>query len=190
MAEDSAFYGGGEWAVVFLWLDHGVLLLGRAGGGGCMYERCDYRPQNLDSDDECTDGVRERDGDEKWEDGSCPVLMLDEAVYHSVDSQEVPNGYATVPVVVNDNGYEFPAVMVAGSPDRWVLGAVVGKEGVWGWIRCRRRAGGGCLRGRARGVWLRMRRGGGSMRVGMWAGKDVTFERGWLLECVGSWEMR
>lgn len=114
MAEDCAFYGGGEWAVVLFWVDHGVLFLGRA-GGGCIHGPRDIQKLIRDSDDGCRNGVWKKDGDEKWEDQKCPMLTLDDARYHSVDSQEVPNGYARVPVTVNDNGYEFPAVMVAGS---------------------------------------------------------------------------
>lgn len=43
------------------------------------------------------------------------VLKLDDAVYHPIDSDKIPPGYSTVPVKVNDNGYEFQAKMIAGS---------------------------------------------------------------------------
>ena len=42
-------------------------------------------------------------------------LRLEEAIYHHIDSQDVPPGFSSVPVKVDDNGYEFDAMMVAGS---------------------------------------------------------------------------
>ena len=48
-----------------------------------------------------------------WEEGK--HLTLDGVDYHRVESKEVPPGYTSVPVKVNDNGYEFDAMMVAGS---------------------------------------------------------------------------
>ena len=44
-----------------------------------------------------------------------PLLKLDGVSYHRIDSDEVPPGYSSVPVKVNDNGDEFDAMMVAGS---------------------------------------------------------------------------
>ena len=44
-----------------------------------------------------------------------PALVLDGVVYGHVDTKLVPQGYTTVPVVVDDNGHEFPAMMIAGS---------------------------------------------------------------------------
>lgn len=141
LAADSALYGRRQWAVVLLRLDHGVLFPGTR-MEIANYGPCEHQPLVLDSDDDHNRGIRKRDRNEKWEDKKCPVLTLDDARYHSVDSQEVPNGYATMPVTVHDNGYEFPAVMVA------------------------------CTRRRVRSAWLRRRklrprRGGGSMRVVM-----------------------
>lgn len=43
------------------------------------------------------------------------VLKLDDAIYHRIESNEVPPGYSSVPVKVDDNGYEFDATMIAGS---------------------------------------------------------------------------
>ncbi|KAI4171513.1 MAG: hypothetical protein LQ343_004251 [Gyalolechia ehrenbergii] len=43
------------------------------------------------------------------------ALQLDGAVYHWIRSGEVPPGYSSVPVKVDDNGYEFDATMIAGS---------------------------------------------------------------------------
>ena len=43
------------------------------------------------------------------------TLRLDGVTYHRVDSEEVPPGYSSVPVTVNDNGDLFDAMMVAGS---------------------------------------------------------------------------
>ena len=44
-----------------------------------------------------------------------PLLKLDGVSYHRIDSDEVPPGYSSVPVKVDDNGDEFDAMMVAGS---------------------------------------------------------------------------
>ncbi|KAI4252081.1 MAG: hypothetical protein L6R42_008116 [Xanthoria sp. 1 TBL-2021] len=43
------------------------------------------------------------------------ALKLDGMVYHSIESDAVPPGYTSVPVKVDDNGFEFPATMIAGS---------------------------------------------------------------------------
>ena len=51
----------------------------------------------------------------QWERARLPALVLDEVTYGRVDTKLVPEGYATVPVVVDDNGVEFQATMVAGS---------------------------------------------------------------------------
>lgn len=56
-------------------------------------------------------GYKEQGKDEKWQGHS---LYMDEAKYFKVDSKEIPNGYASVPVQVNDNGIEFKTNMVAG----------------------------------------------------------------------------
>jgi Domain of unknown function (DUF4419) len=42
-------------------------------------------------------------------------LQLDEARYHRIDTDEVPPGWASVPVELNDNGTIIPCTMVAGS---------------------------------------------------------------------------
>lgn len=44
-----------------------------------------------------------------------PILCLDEAYYHKLDSLDVPPGWSKVPVKVDDNGDEFDALMIAGS---------------------------------------------------------------------------
>ncbi|KAL8708340.1 MAG: hypothetical protein Q9225_007614, partial [Loekoesia sp. 1 TL-2023] len=43
------------------------------------------------------------------------VLKLDDAIYHRIKSDDVPPGYSSVPVKVDDNGYKFDAAMIAGS---------------------------------------------------------------------------
>jgi len=43
-----------------------------------------------------------------------PVLQLDEARYHRIETSDVPPGWASVPVELNDNGYKIPCTMVAG----------------------------------------------------------------------------
>ncbi|KAM0798439.1 hypothetical protein BDR22DRAFT_373388 [Usnea florida] len=54
--------------------------------------------------------------DEKaWETACRPVLKLDGMFYHRVESDEVPPGYSSVPVKVDDNEDVFDSTMVAGS---------------------------------------------------------------------------
>lgn len=174
MAEDSAFYGGGQWAVVLFWVDHGVLFLGRAGGGGCMYGPCGYQPRTLDSDDGSRNGGCKKDGDETWEDKSCPVLTLDKAVYHSVNSQEVPNGYATVPVTVDDNGYEFPAVMVAGSVG---IGCSSREGGGMGLDTVQAESGWWMFERKSEGRMAAEKKAGDEARRRQYAGRDVGWGR-------------
>ncbi|KAL8967589.1 MAG: hypothetical protein Q9197_005350 [Variospora fuerteventurae] len=42
-------------------------------------------------------------------------LKLDNAIYHWIESEDVPPGYTSVPVTVDDNGNVFAATMIAGS---------------------------------------------------------------------------
>jgi hypothetical protein len=42
-------------------------------------------------------------------------LVLDGVEFHAVPTKAVPRGYCTVPVDINDNGYELKAEMLAGS---------------------------------------------------------------------------
>ena len=42
-------------------------------------------------------------------------MELDGVSYHRIESDEVPPGYSSVPVKVDDNGDVFDAMMVAGS---------------------------------------------------------------------------
>ena len=50
-----------------------------------------------------------------WEKARHPVLELDGVTYHRVESDEVPPGYSSVPVKVDDNGDVIDSTMVAGS---------------------------------------------------------------------------
>lgn len=50
-----------------------------------------------------------------WKNSRYPELILDGEVYHQVDSSEVPQGFLSVPVKINDNGFEVAALMIAGS---------------------------------------------------------------------------
>src|SRR5262249_12098776 len=44
-----------------------------------------------------------------------PRLVLDDALYHRIDSNDIPPGFASVPVIIDDQGDEYEAIMVAGS---------------------------------------------------------------------------
>ena len=50
-----------------------------------------------------------------WEKAKYPILKLDGVSYHRIESDEVPPGYSSVPVKVDDNGNLFDSMMVAGS---------------------------------------------------------------------------
>lgn len=50
--------------------------------------------------------------------------VLDGVTYHTIDTEDIPNGYASVPVKVDDNGVEHHTKMIAGS-----LGMQIGKSG-------------------------------------------------------------
>ncbi|KUJ13273.1 uncharacterized protein LY89DRAFT_687443 [Mollisia scopiformis] len=47
--------------------------------------------------------------------GSTPVLQLDEARYHRLETTEIPPGWASVPVMLDYYGVDIPCSMVAGS---------------------------------------------------------------------------
>lgn len=53
------------------------------------------------------------------------VLVLDDARYHHVDTEIIPPGYASVPVLLDDNGVYYNAEMVAGS-----LGIMISSSGL------------------------------------------------------------
>ena len=44
-----------------------------------------------------------------------PGCDLDGTFYHRVDTNDIPNGYVSLPVTVDDNGFEYKTRMVAGS---------------------------------------------------------------------------
>ena len=50
-----------------------------------------------------------------WEKAKYPLSILDGVIYHRIESDEVPPGYSSVPVKVDDNGNVFNTMMVAGS---------------------------------------------------------------------------
>ena len=79
------------------------------------------RPGRSDSVDE-----------EGWEEARSPVLELDGEIYHRVKSNEVPPGYSSVPVKVDDHGDVFDSTMVAGSVGMKCSSS--GDEGVGGLV--------------------------------------------------------
>ncbi|KAL9008753.1 MAG: hypothetical protein Q9180_009471 [Flavoplaca navasiana] len=44
-----------------------------------------------------------------------PKLELDGVAYHVIEADDIPSGYTSVPVKVDDNGHVFMAKMIAGS---------------------------------------------------------------------------
>ncbi|KAL8694063.1 MAG: hypothetical protein Q9218_001241 [Villophora microphyllina] len=57
----------------------------------------------------------DREGKPMYTNKAMTSLKLDNATYHCIESDQVPPGYSSVPVLVDDNGYEFNATMIAGS---------------------------------------------------------------------------
>lgn len=53
-----------------------------------------------------------------------PSVLLDGTQYHTIDTKAIPSGFASVPVLVNDNGVKHRTKMVAGS-----LGISAAKSG-------------------------------------------------------------
>ena len=76
--------------------------------GKCMSRT---RPQMLDGPRPVGVG-RRTGGGSAWEEKH---LTLDGVDYHRIESDEIPPGYTSVPVKVDDNGDIFMAMMVAGS---------------------------------------------------------------------------
>lgn len=56
-----------------------------------------------------------RDEDGRWIDEGTAALELDGVRFHRIESDEVPYGFATVPVQIDDNGHVVMAEMLAGS---------------------------------------------------------------------------
>lgn len=87
--------------------------------GKCMYRKPPQRMSLKRSRKSDLDGPEptgmemKTAGGNAWEEEK--HLTLDGVDYHWVDSIEVPPGYTSVPVKVDDNGYKFEAMMVAGS---------------------------------------------------------------------------
>ena len=56
----------------------------------------------------------EKDRQKDWNGLAYPYLELDGAAYHRIEIENVPPGYGSVPVKVDDNGYNFESTMIAG----------------------------------------------------------------------------
>ncbi|KAL9586671.1 MAG: hypothetical protein Q9212_000740 [Teloschistes hypoglaucus] len=57
----------------------------------------------------------DKNGKSMYTNRSLTTMKLDDVTYHQVESGDVPPGYSSVPVTVDDNGDEFDASMIAGS---------------------------------------------------------------------------
>ncbi|MCJ1466314.1 hypothetical protein MMC07_004933 [Pseudocyphellaria aurata] len=57
----------------------------------------------------------EQSADDIWEEKPLPICDLDGVLYHRIDSDDVPPGFVSVPVTVDDNGMVYKTAMVAGS---------------------------------------------------------------------------
>jgi len=61
---------------------------------------------------------------------SGPGLTLDGFEFHKINTNDVAPGYSAVPVKVNDNGYEFISIMIAGSvAAKWTSSCVIAADG-------------------------------------------------------------
>jgi len=64
---------------------------------------------------------------------SGPGLTLDGFEFHKIKAHDVAPGYSAVPVQVDDNGYEFTSIMIAGSvAAKWTSSGVAGADGTVG----------------------------------------------------------
>ena len=70
--------------------------------GNCLQKK-DHHPDNLVT----RYGNRNEQGQIAWKEDVIERLVLDGVSYHRINGRDVPNGFCTVPVSVNDNGYEF-----------------------------------------------------------------------------------
>ena len=61
-----------------------------------------------------------------------PKLELDGVAYHVLEADDIPSGYTSVPVKVDDNGFVFMAKMIAGSVGtRYIGGNTIQPESGW-----------------------------------------------------------
>ena len=105
-----SFYSG--WITAFcLWDEDGKCMFRKPPQMG--RRRLDY-DSDPDLDGPGPVGINRRTaGGNAWDEEK--HLSLDGVEYHWVESDDVPPGYTSVPVKVDDNGYKFEAMMVAGS---------------------------------------------------------------------------
>ncbi len=69
--------------------------------------------RNLAAYPEEREDVRWKDA--SWKNSRYPELILDGAAYHQIDTSDVPVGFSSVPVKIDDNGLLLDALMIAGS---------------------------------------------------------------------------
>ena len=82
-------------------------------------------PPKSDFEDESREVLKARSKKEQ----TSPHCELDGVLYHHVDTSEVPPGFVSVPVTVDDNGRKYKTTMVAGSVAYRVESAAAGVRG-------------------------------------------------------------
>ena len=88
-----------------------------------------------------------------WQGTHGPTLRLDGTVFHRIESDDVPPGWSSVPVKVDDNGYKFNATMIAGSVGiKYASSGMLRPRTRSGWTPYKPKPGGGCSRTRLFGA--------------------------------------
>lgn len=114
MGSGPTFLSG--WITAFCFWDEDGKLLYRDPGPPTEWN--EGRDSNFRRNEETSFEAKfpgEKDRQKDWNGLRSPHLVLDGAAYNRVDLDEIPSGYASVPVHVDDDGNEFDTTMIAGS---------------------------------------------------------------------------